>query len=127
LKESEGDPFTFYTAAEEEKQKKGKGRLVEENGEGEEEEEEEEEQEEEEEVVVEPDQEDQEENPTATQRLPKPPISAFEVDGGIFLPSQCENSHHMIACLHLLAPRWGDEGIAFHSLVKRVATLEVSV
>lgn len=129
LKESEGDPFSFYTGEEEAKARLGKGkeRLVEENR-GEEEEEEEEEEVEEEEVVVGGQEDkDQEERPVATQRLPKPPTPDFEVDEGIFLPSQCENSFQKVACLRLLAPRWGDEGTTFHSLVKRVAILEVSV
>lgn len=136
LKESEGDPFSFYTGEEEAKLKKGKGRLVEENEkgkgrQGEEGEEEEGEEEDkgvdEEEEDEEEDEEDEEETPATAKRLPKPPTPAFDIDKGIFLPSQCENSFQKVACLQLLAPRWGDEGMAFHSLVKRVATLEVSV
>jgi len=128
FKESEGDPFFFYSDKEEVKIKKGKGRAVED----EEEEEEEEEEEAGKEKGAKGDEdededEDQEENPVTTPSLPKAPIAAFEIDEGIFLPSQCEDSAQKVACLHLLVPKWGDKSTIFHSLVEKVATLEVSV
>ena len=124
FKESEGDPFSFYSDKEERRVKKGKGRPVEEDGGEDEEEEQDQDQEE---GGKGDEDEDEEESPVTTPSLPKPPIAAFEIDEGIFLPSQCENSSQKVACLQLLAPEWGDEGATFHSLIERVATLEVSV
>jgi hypothetical protein len=146
LSESKGDPFFFYHDEEEAGQRKGKGkgRQVEEDEEEEEQEGEDqdgedqdgedqdgedqdgEDQDGEDQDGEDQDGEGQDKIPVAPANLPKPPTPDFEIDEGIILPSQSEDSTHKIACLHMLTPWLGEEGEHFHSLVNRVAALEVS-
>jgi len=103
-KEAKGDPFSFLSG----------------EGDGEEEQDGKEQEEEEEEEEL---------HPTISKssiRPPTPPTPDFNIDNGIPLPCQCDTPALRTICLQQLAPKWGDTGKTFQTLISQVDALEVS-